>query len=169
MIEPERTRAGAPHGGHEVDDSEVGGRPEDEPDEETDRISVLSEAECLQLLGEHDLGRVAIVLDGQPEIFPVNYAVGADVIAFRTAPGTKLAHAPMTRVAFEVDGVDRVHGFAWSVVVKGVASEITHALGRMPEAVRHLAVEPMAPGQRTHWLTVQRQQMTGRRFPITPF
>ena len=147
-----------------MSDSDVGGGGGDERD---DGIRVLSEAECLQLLGEHDLGRVAIVVDGQPEIFPVNYAVGVDVIAFRTAPGTKLWHAPMTRVAFEVDGIDSVHGIAWSVVVKGVANEVTHALGKVPEAVRRLAVEPMAPGERERWLTVQRQEITGRRFPLS--
>ena len=168
MMELQRIRAEAAHGGDEVNDSDAGGDPGDGPDEKAPGIRVLSEAECLQLLGEHDLGRVAIVVDGQPEIFPVNYAVGVDVIAFRTAPGTKLEHAPMSRVAFEVDGIDSVHHVAWSVVVKGVANEVTNALGRVPEAVRRLAVEPMAPGQRTHWLTVQRREMTGRRFPLAP-
>ena len=135
-----------------------------EPDEGSTALDVLSEAECLQLLGEHDLGRVALVVDGRPEIFPVNYAVGADVIAFRSAPGTKLTNVPMSHVAFEIDGVDSARGVAWSVVVKGVASEVTEALGRVPEAVRRLAVEPLAPGERRHWLTVRREEVTGRRF-----
>jgi uncharacterized protein len=152
------------------DDERTAGLQANDPDEDEEDlgIRVLSEAECLQLLGEHDLGRVAIVVDGRPEIFPVNYAVGVDVIAFRTAEGTKLSHAPMTHVAFEVDGVDRAQGVAWSVVVKGVASEITHALGRVPEAVRRLALDPMAPGRREHWLTIQRQEVSGRRFPLAP-
>ena len=44
---------------------------------------------------------------------------------FRTAEGTKLAAAVLgTFVAFEVDGYDAEAGDAWSVVIKGRASEI---------------------------------------------
>ena len=54
------------------------------------RLEELSEPECLELLAQQTLGRVAIVVDGRPQIFPVNYAMYGDVIVLRTAPGTKL-------------------------------------------------------------------------------
>ena len=38
-------------------------------------LEVISEAECLQLLERHHLGRIAVVIDGQPLILPVNYAL----------------------------------------------------------------------------------------------
>ncbi len=43
-------------------------------------LETISEEECHDLLVRHDLGRVAVVADGQPLIFPVNYAYGHRVI-----------------------------------------------------------------------------------------
>ena len=46
-------------------------------------------------------------------------------MVFRTAEGTKLAAAVLGRaVAFEIDGYDPERGEAWSVVIKGEATEI---------------------------------------------
>jgi len=144
-------------------DPEAGLGPPSDP-EVPEEIQVIPEHECIRLLEEHDLGRLAIVVDGRPQIFPVNYAVGPDSIAIRTAPGTKLAHGPMSYAALEIDGMDEVRRLAWSVVVKGTMHEVTNALGRGPEATRRLAVEPQAPGERVHWLAIRRDEVTGRRF-----
>ena len=54
----------------------------------TPELEELSETECLKLLSRHSLGRVGVVVDGQPQIFPVNYALKERLIVFRTAPGT---------------------------------------------------------------------------------
>ena len=51
---------------------------------------MLSEEECWRLLMSNDLGRLAIVVDGWPEVFPVNYPSQVGSIVFRTAAGTKL-------------------------------------------------------------------------------
>lgn len=132
----------------------------------TSGLEVLDEDECMRLLATQDLGRIAVVVDGGPVIFPVNYAMAEGIIAFRTAAGTKLANAPMTDVAFEVDSVDREQGTAWSVLVKGVAYEVTHGIGDIPEAVRRLPVRPLAPGERSHWLAILQREVTGRRFRL---
>src|SRR4051794_17545606 len=66
-------------------------------------LESLSEVECLRKLAAHHFGRLAIIVDGRPLIFPVNYAVCNRVIAIRTAPGTKLTYAPGAQVAFEID------------------------------------------------------------------
>jgi nitroimidazol reductase NimA-like FMN-containing flavoprotein (pyridoxamine 5'-phosphate oxidase superfamily) len=134
------------------------------PVEPAPGVEVLDEEECMRLLGTQDLGRIGVVVDGGPVILPVNYAMAEGIIAFRTAPGTKLTSAPMAQVAFEVDGVDRANGTAWSVLVKGVAYEVTHALGSAPEAVRRLTVRPLASGERSHWLAIFQREVTGRRF-----
>ena len=76
-----------------------------EPELHTD-LEEISEDECLRILDRHKLGRLAIVVDGQPLIFPVNYALSQRVVTFRTAAGTKLANAPGTNVAFEIDEYD---------------------------------------------------------------
>jgi hypothetical protein len=82
-------------------------------------IEVLSQEECLLLLGSRDLGRIAFNVEGQPEVFPVNYAMEGRVVVFRTGSGTKLDFVPKTRLAFEVDEWDPKLGIGWSVVVKG--------------------------------------------------
>jgi nitroimidazol reductase NimA-like FMN-containing flavoprotein (pyridoxamine 5'-phosphate oxidase superfamily) len=131
-------------------------------------IEILSEEECLALLRSHDLGRVALTDHGQPLIFPVNYASDDRAVVFRTAPGMKLSEAPMSRVAFEIDEVDAAAGTAWSVLVQGVAYEITDALDSLSERLRQLVVEPMAPGERHHWVAVMRREVSGRRFRLHP-
>jgi uncharacterized protein len=131
-------------------------------------IEHLSEEECLELLRSHRLGRVAVTVNGQPLIFPVNYAADERAVVFRTAPGMKLSVAPMSRVAFEIDEVDTAAGMAWSVLVQGVAYEITETLDRLSEGLRQLVVEPMAPGERPHWVAVMRHEVSGRRFRLQP-
>ena len=69
----------------------------------THELEELSESECLRLLRRHSLGRIALVVDEKPQIFPINYALQDRIIVFRTAPGTKLSYAPSSNVAFEID------------------------------------------------------------------
>ena len=126
------------------------------------RQDTLTESECIDLLARHHLGRLAVVVDDRPLIFPVNYALGDRVVAIRTADGTKLTAARNARVAFEIDGLDA--DVAWSVLVQGVAYEITDAVDRQSELARRLRVEPMAPGSHDLWLGVHPVAITGRRF-----
>jgi nitroimidazol reductase NimA-like FMN-containing flavoprotein (pyridoxamine 5'-phosphate oxidase superfamily) len=70
-------------------------------------VSVLPESECWKLLSNVALGRLVTTVDGQPEIFPVNFAVQQRTILFRTAEGTKLMSAAINDgVLFEVDQHD---------------------------------------------------------------
>lgn len=133
-----------------------------------DAIEVLPVDACLRLLECADLGRLAFAIGGRPEIFPVNYTMDADVILLRTAPGTKLRHAPHRRVAFEVDAVDPAAGVAWSVVVKGLLEDITLREDPFSIARRTVEVTPLAPGERRYSLAIYPAEITGRRFPIVP-
>ena len=67
------------------------------------RLELLDEAECRQLLHEATVGRVGISRDALPVILPVNYAMIDAQITFWSAPGMKLAPLAQTVVAFEVD------------------------------------------------------------------
>jgi nitroimidazol reductase NimA-like FMN-containing flavoprotein (pyridoxamine 5'-phosphate oxidase superfamily) len=129
-------------------------------------IQVLSPDECLFLLGSRDLGRIAFEVGGQPEIFPINYAVEGRIVVFRTAPGVKLDSVPKARVAFEVDDWDSKLGIGWSVVVKGRAEEVTWNLGRAAEHIRRTSIDSVAPGDRGHWLAIRPSELTGRRFQV---
>ncbi len=138
------------------------GQPLPEP------MTEIPEDDCWRLLRMHDLGRVAVVIDGRPDIFPVNYVAGEGAVVFRTAPGAKLAHAPMTQACFEIDGWDSRTGSGWSVMVHGVISEVTDAVDERAERLRSLPVQPFAPGERRYWLALYADQVTGRRFTSGP-
>jgi uncharacterized protein len=132
----------------------------------TSAIELLSADICLRLLQQGSLGRLAFAIAGQPEIFPVNYSMDADVIMLRTAPGTKLRHAPHRRVAFEIDGIDASAGVAWSVVVKGLLEDITTRSDPFSIARREVPVNTLAPGERRYSLAIYPAEISGRRFPV---
>jgi nitroimidazol reductase NimA-like FMN-containing flavoprotein (pyridoxamine 5'-phosphate oxidase superfamily) len=86
-------------------------------------ITDLTEDDCWMLLGDNELGRIALHAADQIDIFPINYFADDHSILIRTAPGTKLLEiAVNSRVAFEIDGYSDTD--AWSVVLKGTARRL---------------------------------------------
>ena len=89
------------------------------------RWQELTKSECFELLSGERVGRVALVDDQGPIIFPVNFVLDRHMVVFRTDEGTKLATAAGGgRVAFKVDGADEAAHTRWSVVVRGEATEV---------------------------------------------
>jgi nitroimidazol reductase NimA-like FMN-containing flavoprotein (pyridoxamine 5'-phosphate oxidase superfamily) len=129
-------------------------------------FSTLSEDECRRLLETHDLGRIALVVDGSPQIFPVNYAYSDDVVVFRTSEGLKLDRSPLAPVAFEIDGLEPETSSAWSVMVQGTAQNITRTIDTRSERLRKLTVQPAAPGKRSDWIGIYVHRLSGRRFKV---
>ena len=127
-------------------------------------VLVLSDEDCWSLLRSHRLGRVAIVIEGRPRIFPVSYAAGEDTVVFRTEPGAKLQYGPGSAACFEIDDYDQRTSMAWSVMVVGVLKDITDATDARSRGLRRLAVEPVAPGRRVHWLALGADEVSGRSF-----
>jgi uncharacterized protein len=122
----------------------------------------LSKSECFELLAQERLGRVAVVDDRGPVVFPVNFVLDRHMVVFRTDVGTKLdAACRGSRVAFEIDGTDAAAHTGWSVVVRGEAVEVTDAaeLARL----RKLPLEPWAPGAKTHYVRILPAVLTGRQ------
>src|SRR4028118_1332365 len=56
-------------------------------------VEVLGPSDCWAMLRTVDVGRLAVVVDGAPDIFPVNFVVDHGTVVFRPAPGTKLGAA----------------------------------------------------------------------------
>lgn len=129
-------------------------------------LEVLSEEQCRELLARRSLGRISFTVDDKPEIFPINYSANGSVIVFRTAQGTRLQESVKRRVAFEIDDWDPETGIGWSVVVKGVAEEITSGLDPFAAALRTRPVVPVAPGKREYWIAVYPSEISGRRFRL---
>jgi len=89
-------------------------------------LEVLDRDECLRLLAGARLGRVGITSGALPVILPVNFRVVGNEILFRTAHGTKLEAATRGAVvAFEADAMDPIDHTGWSVMVTGVARQVT--------------------------------------------
>jgi nitroimidazol reductase NimA-like FMN-containing flavoprotein (pyridoxamine 5'-phosphate oxidase superfamily) len=126
-------------------------------------LGELSREECLGLLASREVGRVAVVVAGQPIIFPVNYALDGDLVVFRTDPGTKLDHGSFDHVAFEIDEIDPSRKEGWSVVVAGMGREITDALDAASEREQLLPLKPWASGPKEHWIRIISPEITGRR------
>jgi nitroimidazol reductase NimA-like FMN-containing flavoprotein (pyridoxamine 5'-phosphate oxidase superfamily) len=126
-------------------------------------MEVLSRAECLELLAGHHFGRISVVADGQPIILPVNYIFDDGHVAVRTDPGTKLTAAAQGRVAFEVDEIHESSRTGWSVLVTGVGYEVTDALDASSVATRRFPVDTWAPGQKSHWIRIESEHVSGRR------
>lgn len=129
------------------------------------RVEFLSDAECVRLLRSHNLGRIAVVdREVRPLIFPINYFFDEGVVVFRTAPGTKLDLVPGSYVSFEIDSWNADEGIGWSVLVKGIAHDITDSRGAPTGRMRFWPVRPAAPGSREHWVGIWANEITGRAF-----
>jgi uncharacterized protein len=128
-------------------------------------VAVLSASECWSLLAGMALGRLVTSVDGQPEIFPVNFVVQDRSILFRTAEGTKLVSAAINnRVLFEADD----HGAegAWSVIVKGTA-RMLHTSEEL-RAADHAQLLPWTATLKQHYVRIAATSITGRRFHFGP-
>ena len=125
----------------------------------------LTFEDCWDLLASAVVGRLALVVDGHPEIFPVNIVVERRSIVFRTAGGTKLWESKKeVAAAFEIDGYDARTEEAWSVVTKGTIVLIDSQ--EEQSAADALGLEPWEPGAKSHYVRLAPNVLTGRRFKV---
>ena len=95
---------------------------------------ILGDAECYRLLAlaakEVGYGRLAVSGEGAPIVVPVNFTWHGRRALVRLAEGFLSQVVPGNLVAFEVDVVDREEGSAWSVLARGLATELHGERGR---------------------------------------
>ena len=128
-------------------------------------MEILEPHECWQLLRSTDVGRLAVAIAAQPDIFPINFVVEHGAVVFRTAEGTKLAAAVHGRdLAFEADGYDAPRGEAWSVVIKGRAVELV-ALQELFDAC-DLPLFSWLASPKPRFVRIEPESVTGRRFHV---
>ena len=126
------------------------------------QLRELTRSECFELLAGEQLGRVAVVDDLGPVVFPVNFVLDRHTVVFRTEEGTKLHAASRgSKVCFEADRTDEAARTGWSVIVRGEITEVTDPaeLARL----RGLPLRPWAPGARDHYARILPAVLTGRR------
>jgi nitroimidazol reductase NimA-like FMN-containing flavoprotein (pyridoxamine 5'-phosphate oxidase superfamily) len=132
---------------------------------ENTAVLVLPEHTCWTLLRSAEVARLAVVIDAQPDIFPINFVIDHGTIVFRTAEGSKLSAALSNPVvAFEVDGYDAKANEAWSVVIKGRAEVIE----RFDEHVEtmNLPLFPWHAAAKPHFVRIVPEAISGRRFHV---
>ena len=128
-------------------------------------VTPLTDAEAWAALGSMDVGRLATILGGVPDIVPVNFVIDGRSLVFRTAEGGKLLALTVNQqVAFEVDSWDDAGG--WSVVAKGSAAEVTDAADLA--AAEALPLRPWVPTIKLHYVRVEITEISGRRFVFGP-
>jgi nitroimidazol reductase NimA-like FMN-containing flavoprotein (pyridoxamine 5'-phosphate oxidase superfamily) len=128
----------------------------------------LGREECLELLADMRFGRLAVAIgDGPPAIRPINYVFDtrSQSVVFRTAPGSKLhGLISSSHASFEIDGIDEQTRTGWSVIIQGVAEEITdkHELVRLADA----GLDPWVSSG-GHWARIRAFTVSGRRLGLS--
>jgi nitroimidazol reductase NimA-like FMN-containing flavoprotein (pyridoxamine 5'-phosphate oxidase superfamily) len=126
-------------------------------------MDVLTDEQCWEHLGDSQIGRLAVVVGGRPDIFPVNYVIHEQEIYFKTAEGSKLAAVMAHReVAFEIDGYVESTNEAWSVVINGMARILTH--DDDVEAAEHLPLSPWNTDPKFNYVAIEVHELSGRKF-----
>ncbi len=131
-------------------------------------LVAISELEALALAATATVGRLAHVHGGQLSITPVNFLLDDRDVLFRTADGTELLAAARrsSPVALEVDDLVDWSRSGWSVLIRGLLTEVTDS-----EQIRRVLVgglRPWAGGERQHVLRLTCDHVTGRRIEPGP-
>jgi len=125
-------------------------------------LESLPQDRCLELLREQNVGRIAILVQGEPMILPVNYRLAeppsGPFLAIRTRPGNVIDQAPED-VAFEIDSIDPLHHRGWAVLVRG---ELVHASAPSANSRAYVDSEPWIARDRDAWLFIEPFAITGR-------
>lgn len=130
----------------------------DDRSDEPERLEELTKGECLRLMREQPVGRLALTReDDAPLVVPVNFVLAEDEILFRTNPGSKLELAHGAVVSFQVDFIEPVRKVGWSVLVIG------HAYDATDWEIDRGALEAWAGGARDNWVRIVIGQVSGRR------
>ncbi|MGO4103734.1 pyridoxamine 5'-phosphate oxidase family protein [Leifsonia sp. YAF41] len=128
-------------------------------------IEYLDDDACWELLLSASLGRLAMSVGNEPDIFPVNFVAADGRLFFRTAEGSKLLELTVNdHVAFETDGVGREQ--AWSVVLKGTA-RILEKRAEI-DAAEELPLHPLIPTLKYIYVEITPREFSGRRFTLGP-
>jgi nitroimidazol reductase NimA-like FMN-containing flavoprotein (pyridoxamine 5'-phosphate oxidase superfamily) len=121
----------------------------------------LSEDETWKLIEGTKHGRLVVTVAGEPDIFPVNYAVDNRKLYLRTAPGNKLAELTInSKVLFETDGI--LSEEAWSVVVRGTARVLEQSADIA--AAEALNLKPWVPTLKDFYVEIAPTSVSGRHF-----
>jgi nitroimidazol reductase NimA-like FMN-containing flavoprotein (pyridoxamine 5'-phosphate oxidase superfamily) len=120
--------------------------------------TVLTRAQCLNLLRNTLVGRVVYTRGALPAVTPVGYVLDGEYIVLRTTPGSRLDRGIHDAVvAFEIDHVEPGSPDGWSVVVVGHSARETD-----DRTLRRLRALPLTGHGADHYVRISCQRVTGR-------
>jgi nitroimidazol reductase NimA-like FMN-containing flavoprotein (pyridoxamine 5'-phosphate oxidase superfamily) len=115
-------------------------------------ITELDEVECLRLIAQGGIGRIAYQSRFGPAVLPVNYKWHDGAVVFRTAQHSAMDQDLQTgiaggdyKVAFEIDDIDTAGRQGWSVLIQGPAHHVEAEAERA--AAIEAGVEPWPGGE----------------------
>jgi uncharacterized protein len=125
---------------------------------------LLSEIDCVRLIGTHSVGRLGVIDDGYPIALPVNYrvVVGADdsmSIVIRVRRDSVLDQRNSV-ASFEIDEIDHHRQIGWSVVARGILHHVDDTMA--PQWLRSWDPRPWV-NQRDIWLYLEVKAISGRQ------
>lgn len=124
-------------------------------------VEHLASDRCWQRLAGAAVGRLGVVVDSAPEIYPVNFVLDGQTVVFRSDPGSKLrALGRSPSVCFQVDGVDVTNRTGWSVLLKGRAEEIDGSDER--RRMEGLSLRFWGVGPKDRWIRIRPTEVSGR-------
>ncbi|MEO7126272.1 MAG: pyridoxamine 5'-phosphate oxidase family protein [Nakamurella sp.] len=127
-------------------------------------MDVLSSSRCYRLLAERSVGRIGVVSDGYPVIIPVNYAMDGETVVVRTARGSVVGRADLTKASFQIDQFDPKRKSGWSVLLRGQLNALTvEDRNELIERTRATGVSPWAPGEHDLWMRISPEDVSGRQ------
>jgi nitroimidazol reductase NimA-like FMN-containing flavoprotein (pyridoxamine 5'-phosphate oxidase superfamily) len=125
-------------------------------------LEQLSRESCLRCLRQGTVGRIAVVVNDDPIILPVNYRLveppSGPLLVVRTRPGNVIAQA-FNNVAFEIDSIDPANQEGWSVLVQG---ELLHAYPASATVRELYEPDPWIVDDRSSWLFIDPFAISGR-------
>ena len=120
----------------------------------------LSVTDCMRLLRETNVGRIATVSNSYPVVMPVNFTIverfGRTWFALRTRPGN-IIDRPQ-HAALQIDCIDGARRAGWSVLVRGTLQRVDPAA----ELCDRVDARPWFDHDRDAWLVLAPLDITGR-------
>lgn len=131
------------------------------------RLSQLTPAESMRLLGETSFGRVVFTQRALPAVRPVNHLVDGGGIIIRTGSSAAVVRVAQDSavVAYEADDIDRDSWLGWSVIVTGIARRVWDAA----DVARYeQLLVSWIDGARDDFIRITPEFVTGYRLELAP-
>jgi len=130
-------------------------------------LRTLAREECLELLQQVVVGRIGYVTDGIAVILPVNFTVLDGDIVFCTAGGSTLKWLSLRgRLSFQADESRWADREGWSVLIHGVAREVTDPSEL--EILRRVTLRSWLRSPAEHWVRIRIETISGRALHAAP-